>query len=67
MCATRQRTIPRSTILGIVFAALLYVVGTVVVFGVVPREQLVQSVAPFSDAARILWGPWGGERRSPLR
>jgi len=27
---------------------------------VVPREQLVQSVAPFSDAATIMWGSWGG-------
>jgi basic amino acid/polyamine antiporter, APA family len=55
-----KRTIPRATVLGIVFAALFYVLGTVVVFGVVPREQLVHSVAPFSDAARIMWGPWGG-------
>jgi amino acid transporter len=52
------RTIPRSTILGITIAAVLYVLGTVVVMGVVPREQLVHSVAPFSDAARIMWGPW---------
>jgi APA family basic amino acid/polyamine antiporter len=27
--------------------------------GVVPTTQLVTSVAPFSDAARIMWGPWG--------
>jgi amino acid transporter len=54
------RTIPRSTIIGISIAALLYVLGTVVVMGVVPREQLVNSVAPFSDAARIMWGTWGG-------
>jgi basic amino acid/polyamine antiporter, APA family len=53
------RTIPRSTILGITVAGLLYVLGTVVVMGVVPREQLIHSVAPFSDAARIMWGPWG--------
>jgi APA family basic amino acid/polyamine antiporter len=54
-----QRTIPRSTILGITIAALLYVLGTIAVMGVVPREQLVKSVAPFSDAARLLWGSWG--------
>ena len=53
-----ERTIPRSTILGISVAALLYVLGTVVVMGVVPREQLVDSIAPFQDAARIMWGPW---------
>jgi len=55
-----ERTIPRSTILGIVIAMLLYVLGTIAVMGIVPREQLVKSVAPFSDAAQILWGPWGG-------
>jgi APA family basic amino acid/polyamine antiporter len=54
-----KRTIPRSTILGITIAGLLYVLGTVAVIGVVPHDQLLSSVAPFSDAARILWGPWG--------
>jgi basic amino acid/polyamine antiporter, APA family len=54
-----KRTIPRSTVLGIAIAALLYVLGTIAVFGLVPREQLIHSVAPFSDAARVLWGFWG--------
>ena len=54
-----KRTIPRSTVLGISIATLLYLLGTIAVMGLVPREQLVHSVAPFSDAARILWGPWG--------
>lgn len=54
-----KRTIPRSTVLGITIATLLYVFGTIAVMGLVPREQLVYSVAPFSDAARVLWGPWG--------
>ncbi len=54
-----KRTIPRSTVLGITIATLLYVFGTIAVMGLVPREQLVHSVAPFSDAARVLWGPWG--------
>lgn len=54
-----RRTIPRSTIIGISVAAALYVLGTVVVFGVVPHEQLMNSVAPFTDAARLMWGAWG--------
>ena len=60
------RTIPRSTIIGISIAAALYVLGTVVVMGVVPREQLVHSVAPFSDAATDhvgLLGRLGDHRR----
>src|ERR1051325_4591238 len=51
-----ERTIPLATIFGITVAALLYVLGTVVVLGVVPRAQLVTSVAPFSDAAQLMWG-----------
>jgi arginine:agmatine antiporter len=50
------RTIPRSTMLGIATAGVLYVLGTVVVIGVVPPEQLVASSAPFADAARLMWG-----------
>ena len=53
-----RRTIPRATVLGILVTALLYVLGTVVVLGVVPRDQLVNSVAPFSDAAHAMWGGW---------
>ena len=52
------RTIARATVLGITIAATLYILGTVVVMGVVPREQLVGSTAPFSDAARLMWGDW---------
>ena len=53
-----ERTIPRATVLGILVAGLLYVLGTTVVMGVVPHDQLVSSVAPFADAARVMWGPW---------
>jgi APA family basic amino acid/polyamine antiporter len=56
-----RRTIPRATVLGILVAALLYVLGTVVVLGVVPRDQLATSVAPFSDAARAMWGAWAAD------
>ncbi|MFQ6180582.1 amino acid permease [Sinorhizobium meliloti] len=54
-----ERTIPRSTVLGIAIAATLYVLGTIVVMGLVPQQELVKSVAPFSEAARIMWGPAG--------
>jgi arginine:agmatine antiporter len=54
-----KRTIPLSTVLGITISALLYVCGTTAVMGIVPREQLLHSVAPFSDAARVMWGDWG--------
>jgi len=53
-----SRTIPRATILGILLASALYVLGTVVVIGVVPPERLAATNAPFADAAGLLWGGW---------
>jgi arginine:agmatine antiporter len=57
MCANPSHTIPVATMLGIFVATALYILGTTVVMGVVPHAQLVNSVAPFADAARIMWGP----------
>jgi amino acid transporter len=59
------RTIPRSTVLGITVAALLYVFGTMVVMGLVPREQLVHSVAPFRAGNRASCGLCRGGRPCP--
>ncbi len=52
------RTIPRATILGTLGVALIYILGTAAVMGVVPREMLATSSAPFADAARMMWGEW---------
>jgi len=53
-----RRTIPRATVIGTIIAAVVYVLGTVAVMGVLPRESLADSVAPFSDAAAVMWGSW---------
>ncbi len=55
-----ERTIPRATMLGIGISAFVYVLGTVVAMGVVPRDKLAHSAAPFSDAATAIFGPWAG-------
>jgi len=55
-----ERTIPRATVFGISATAMLYVLGTVTVMGVIPHEQLARSSSPFSDAASAMWGPWAG-------
>jgi len=52
------RTIPRATVLGILLSSALYILGTVVVLGVVPPEQLAATNAPFADAAGLMWGGW---------
>jgi amino acid transporter len=53
-----ERTIPRATILGTLVSATIYILGTTVVMGVIPHDTLVQSSAPFADAARAMWGNW---------
>lgn len=55
-----SRTVPRATILGTIIAAAVYVLGAIVVMGVVSPENLLQSKAPYADAAeRIFGGAWG--------
>jgi arginine:agmatine antiporter len=53
-----ERTIPRATLYGVSIAALLYILGTIVAMGVVPRSELVGSPAPFVDVARAMGGSW---------
>ena len=53
-----ERTIPRATLIGTVVSALIYLFGTAVVMGVIPRETLMHSSAPFADAAGAMWGGW---------
>ena len=55
-----RRTIPRATVVGTLISALIYILGTAVVMGVIPRETLMHSSAPFADAARLMWGGWAG-------
>lgn len=53
-----SKTIPRATILGTVLSAMLYIIVTVSVLGLIPSAVLAQSSAPLADAAQILFGGW---------
>jgi basic amino acid/polyamine antiporter, APA family len=55
-----ERTVPRATVAGTLFAALVYVVSTVGVMGVISPSELAVSGAPFGDAAGVLLGSWAG-------
>ncbi len=55
-----EKTIPRATMLGTLIAATVYILGTVAVMGIIAPATLATSPAPFADAARSIWGPWGG-------
>lgn len=55
-----EKTIPRATVIGTVLAAAVYLLSTTAVFGAVPNEELAASEAPFSVAARAMFGDWAG-------
>ncbi len=52
------RTIPRATVVGTLLAAVLYILSTVSLMGLMPAAALAVSQAPFADAARLIWGNW---------
>jgi basic amino acid/polyamine antiporter, APA family len=53
-----QRTIPRATVIGTLLTTVVYILGTVAVMGIMSREELATSGAPFADAAGSIWGGW---------
>ncbi|MFZ4099583.1 MAG: amino acid permease [Chlamydiia bacterium] len=50
------KTIPRAVVFGTVFVALLYMLNSVGVMGLIPSAQLAASSAPYADAARMMMG-----------
>lgn len=56
------RNVPRATVYGTVACAVIYILGTLAVFGTVSHGRLGVSTAPFTDAAdNILGGTWAGD------
>jgi len=54
-----SKTIPRAIILGTSCVALLYILNSVSILGLIPAEQLANSKAPYVDASQILFkGSW---------
>ena len=56
--------IPRSTILGTLATAVVYMLSLTAVFGILPGEALSESTAPFSDAVNSMFGGtgWGDQK-----
>jgi APA family basic amino acid/polyamine antiporter len=55
-----EKTIPRATMIGTLIVTMLYIFGTIVLFGILPLEVLQKSPAPFAEAAKIIGGDYGG-------
>lgn len=55
------RNVARATILGTIGCAVVYILGTVTVFGTVSNADLQKSAAPFTDSANAIFGgQWAG-------
>jgi len=56
-----DRNVPRSTILGTLATAVVYLLSLTAVFGILPTSTLATASAPFSDAANAIFGgTWAG-------
>lgn len=55
-----KKTIPAATVIGVLITASIYIVGTIVIYGVLPENVLLNSKAPYVDAARYIAGNYGG-------
>jgi APA family basic amino acid/polyamine antiporter len=53
-------TIPRATMAGTIIVSLVYILGTVVLFGILPIETLQNSARPFAEAGEIIGGEFAG-------
>lgn len=55
-----EKTIPRATLIGTALAAVIYIFSTTAVMGILSPDVLVNSSAPFADAANKIWGNAAG-------
>ncbi|WP_066892000.1 amino acid permease [Carbonactinospora thermoautotrophica] len=56
-----EKNIPRATVMGTVVTAVVYILSTVAVLGIIPAARLAESTAPFADAAGEAFGGWAGD------
>lgn len=55
-----EKVVPKATMLGTTITTLVYILGTIVLFGIVPVDALMNSPAPFAEAGRIIGGEYTG-------
>ncbi|WP_184547989.1 amino acid permease [Mucilaginibacter sp. FT3.2] len=51
-----EKTVPRATLLGLLIATLVYILGSISVMGIIPAIQLQHSQTPYADAAAVIFG-----------
>lgn len=53
-------TIPKATMIGTLISTIIYILGTVVLFGILPISVFQDSPAPFAEAAKYIGGDYAG-------
>ncbi|WP_250310834.1 APC family permease [Rickettsia endosymbiont of Oedothorax gibbosus] len=51
-----SKTIPRAVVIGTLCVAILYLINSVGIIGLIPPEDLIHSKAPYVDATQIIFG-----------
>jgi arginine:agmatine antiporter len=55
-----KRNVPIATVAGVLIAAVVYILGSTAVMGMIPNGALQKSTAPYGDAVALALGPIGG-------
>ena len=55
-----EKIVPKATMLGTVIVTLVYILGTIVLFGILPVDMIQNSTAPFATAAEHIGGGISG-------
>jgi len=55
-----EKTVPRATMLGTIVVTLVYLLSSIVLFGIIPVDELASSPKPFADAGQIIAGDFMG-------
>lgn len=51
-----EKTIKKATITGTLITIVVYIASSVAIMGIIPQVELMNSNAPFADAAALFWG-----------
>jgi basic amino acid/polyamine antiporter, APA family len=54
-----EKNLPRAMFLALTTAIVVYIIGTMIMIGVIPAERLAGNLTPVATAADILVGRWG--------
>lgn len=50
------KTIPKAIVLGTLCVAIIYIVNNIGIIGIIPKEELIHSSAPYVDATQLIFG-----------